>query len=180
MLSTIQRRRGFVTDQKLRLGTQRTGNRDALALPARKLVRVFRHVQSAQTDRLQKLGNPHLERGRVCDQTMLGDRLTHNILHGPARIQTGIRVLKDHLDAPAQLRSLWRIQRGMHVLAIKAQATARGLVQAHQQSGHRALAAARLANQRQRFAFFNVEAHTVNRVQQQSRLAFEYPVQPGW
>ena len=38
------------------------------------------------------------------DQAVLLQRLADDVLHHPARVQAGVRILEDHLDAPAQLR----------------------------------------------------------------------------
>ena len=110
---------------------------------------------------------------------MLAERFADDGLDGPARVQAGVRVLEDHLDAPAHGLGIGALEGGMRVLAIKSEAAARGLVQAHQQASHRALATAGLAHQGQGFAFFDLETHAIDRVQQRARLALDHTVEPG-
>ena len=141
-------------------------------------MRVFGHVQRAQAHRLQQLADALFQLLRVGNQAMLGERLAHNVLHDPARVQRRIRVLKNHLDATPQAQALRRLEGGVRVLPVKRQAAARGRVQAHQQLGHRAFAAAGFAHQRQRFAFFDVEAHAVYCVQEDFGFALQNAVQP--
>ena len=59
----IQRAGGFVADQEVRLGGQRAGDRDALALAAAELVGVFQAVSGGQAD-LGEEGGDALGDGR--------------------------------------------------------------------------------------------------------------------
>ena len=80
------------------------GDGDALALPARELVRVLHHVQRRQAHGLEQLTHACFQLGLVGDQAMLLERLADDVFHQPARVQAGIRVLENHLDAPAHGR----------------------------------------------------------------------------
>ena len=170
----VQRRGRLVAHQEFRLGRQRPRDRDALALAAGELVRVLRHVQRRQPHRLRAARRPAppAARSSVMMPCSFSGSPTMSS-HDPARIQAGVRVLEDHLDAPAQLAALRRLERRMRILPVEGQAAARGLVQPHQQPRDRALAAARLAHQRQRLALGDLEAHAVDRVQQLARPAFD-------
>ena len=174
----IQRRRGLITHQKIRLRGQRARDRDALTLAARELVRVFGHVQRAQADRLEQLADPLFEFLGIGDEAMLGQRLAHNVLHDPAWVQRRVRVLEDHLDAPTQPQALRRLEGGMRVLPVKRQPAPRRRVQAHQQFGNGTLATARFAHQRQCFAFFNVKTHAVYGMKENFGFALQNAIQP--
>ena len=56
----IERTDRFVGDDQLRRGDQRAGDRDALALATRELMRVFAGVGRAQADRVEHLADPRL------------------------------------------------------------------------------------------------------------------------
>jgi len=53
----VERGHGFVEHHKIRLQRERTGDADALALPARQLVRVSCRVFRAEADEIQQLGH---------------------------------------------------------------------------------------------------------------------------
>ncbi len=175
----IQGRGRLVAHQELRLRGERAGDRDPLALAAGKLVRVLGHVQRRQADRLQQAADARFQFRFIRDDAVLHQRFADDVLHDPARVQAGVRILEDHLDTPAQLAAVGGLERGVGVLAVEGEAAAGRPVQAHQQLGHRALAAAGLADQGQRLAARDVEAHAVDRVEQLARLALDHPVQPG-
>ena len=174
----IQRRGGLVTDQKFGRGGQGTGNRDALALPTRELVRVLAQIGRAQTHRLQQAHHRILRSGAAGGETVLKQRLSDHIAHRPARVEAGIGVLKNHLDAPAQSQGVAPGKRGVRVLAVKLHLAPAGLVQTHQQTRHRAFAAARLAHQGHGFAAWDGKVNPIDRVQPLTRLALEHAVEP--
>ena len=63
----------------------------------------FVHVGGGQADRLQQLADAlPCSAAVVGDQAVLAQRLADDVLHHPARVQARVRVLEDHLDAPAQ------------------------------------------------------------------------------
>jgi len=167
----IQGAGGFVADQKVGLGGQGAGNRDALTLAARELVRVFHPVQRRQAHRLQQAIDPLAQGLRRGFDAVFAQGLGHDVLDLPARVEAGVGVLKNHLDAAAQLATLRGLEGGVRVLPVKFKATACGCVQAHQQAGHRAFAAARFAHQGQRLTTGNVKRHAVHGMQQLARLA---------
>ena len=98
--------------------------------------------------------------------------LAHNVFHGPPRIEAGIRVLENHLNALAHGLGIARLKSRVRILSIKGQTAACGLIQAHQQARHRAFAATRFAHQSQSFAALNFKAHAIHRFQQLARFAF--------
>ena len=122
---------------------------------------------------------PLLLRRAALHRAVLAHRLGNDVAHLPARVEAGVGVLKDHLDALAQLQRALAagLEDGVRVLPVEVEAAARGLVQAHQQARGGALAAARLAHQRQRLALLDGEGGIVHRVQQLARLALQNAVE---
>jgi hypothetical protein len=101
----VERRDGLVQDQELRVERERAGDADALALPARELVREAVRVLRAEADRPQQLVDAPLAlRARVMavDPQRLGD----DVAHGHARVERGVRVLEDDLHLPPDLTHL--------------------------------------------------------------------------
>ncbi len=175
----VQRGRGLVADQEFGLRGQRPRDRDALALPAGELVRKLLHVGTGQPHRQQQLADLGAQTRGVAEQTVLAQRLADDVQHLPARVEAGIRVLEDHLHAPAQGAQIGgRRLEHPRVLAVEEDCAAGGFVQAHQQPRHRALAAAGFTDQRQRLALVDAEADAVDRVHELPRLALEHAVQP--
>ena len=85
-------------------------------------------------------------------------RLGQDLAHGHARIERGVGILEDDLHVPAQPAQRILAEVG-DFLALEAHGARRRVHQAqHQTSGGR-LAAARLADQRQRLAAGDLEAH---------------------
>ena len=138
----IERRGWLITHQKLGCGGQGAGYRDALALSTRELVWVLDHIERRQAHRLEQLGHTGLELFGIADQAVLFERFTNDVVHRPARVQAGVGVLENHLNALAHGLGMVRLESRVGVLPVKGQAAACGLVQAHQQAGHRAFAAA--------------------------------------
>ena len=100
-------------------------------------------------------------------------------LHLPARIQARVRILEDHLHAPAHRAPARALPRGAGVDAVEDDPAARRRVQADEQARDRALAAARFADQRQRLAALDREADVVDRMDELPRLALDHAVEPG-
>ncbi len=90
----------LVGDDELRLDRKRAGNADPLALPAGELVRKTPRVLGRETDERQELGDPFpASDSRV--ESVRGHRFVQRIADAPARVQAGVRVLKDDLKATA-------------------------------------------------------------------------------
>ena len=138
----IECRRGFVTHQEFGLRGQGAGDGNTLALATRKLVWVLAHVQGRQAHGLQQFTHPGFQGGLVRQDAVLTQGFTNDVLHDPARVQAGVRVLEDHLDAAAQLAAFRRFEGGMGVLPVELEATACGAIQADQKARHGAFATA--------------------------------------
>ena len=98
----VERRRGLVANQELGLRGQRARDRNALALAARELVRELVDIARSQAHRRQQLGHAGTLLAIVGDDAVLANRFGHDVEHLPARIQACVRILEDHLHAPAQ------------------------------------------------------------------------------
>ena len=158
----VQRRHRFVGDHHLGVERQRAGNRDALALPARKLMRVAVRRLGGQAHLFQQPA--HTLFGLVGRHQLVDEqRLHHRIAHRQARVERGIRVLEHELDVTPQ-----RLQRGAFqrrdVAAGHFHPTALVRDQPRQRTAGGALAAARLTHQRQRFAGLQLEADLLDRM----------------
>ena len=95
----VQRRGGLVQQQDARLQDQRTGNRHALALATRQLVRVAVTVAGVQPHLGQDGVHPVGHIRHAVDTQGLGQRGEH----GVAWMQGTIRVLEHHLHLAAAL-----------------------------------------------------------------------------
>ena len=89
---------------------------------------------------------------------MLEQGLGDDVAHRPARIETGIGILKNHLDSLIQ-----RASDGV-VSTVKQHAPFGWRMQTDQEPGQCALAATRFANDCERCATGDRKAHVVDRV----------------
>src|SRR5262249_34656327 len=142
-------------------------DRDALTLPAGELERTLAALQlgiEADVDHhgvdlllLLLLG------ADLPDLQTLGDE----VLDLPARVQRRDRVLEDHVHAGADAPEL--LTRELRdVLALELHRAAVGPRQLHDRLAGRRLPAAGLADESERLAFADVEAHVGNRVHLQT------------
>src|SRR5690606_36080861 len=76
---------------------------DALALTAREFMRVAAHRAGVEPHPAQQIGDAVLDLGTVPRKAQRANGLGDDIADPPARIEARIRVLEDHLDAPAAL-----------------------------------------------------------------------------
>jgi hypothetical protein len=164
----VQRGRGLVRDQQLRVAGQRHGDDNALAQAARELVRVVvdplrgpRHPDQAK--HLER-ARPRLRGRRLAVQP---HRFADLLADGHRRVQRGHRILVDHRDLVApDILHLPAVQRDQ--VGAAEQDAARGDAPGSGQQPHDgqpggALAAARLADQTDAFAVADGEAHAVDR-----------------
>src|SRR5262249_22192641 len=102
----------------------------------------------------------------VVDLERLGDRGAD----GHARVQGRVRVLEDHLHVPAQ-RPERALRQPLDRLPVEDDAPRRRLVQPKQSATERRLAAARLADEAQRLARLDGEAHVLDGAEDRPTLA---------
>ena len=117
--------------------------------------------------------------GLVLGETEGADRLGDDVEHAPARIEAGIRVLEDHLHAPAECGHVGAAARAGHVVAVELDRARGRRIEADHQARHRRLAAARFAHQREGLALGDLEVDAVDRLHDLARPALERAHQPG-
>ena len=155
----VERRDRLVAHEPRGLGCERAGDRDALALPARELVRI------AVPEALRGRESGVLERARGA-QDALGarhalhaQRLLHELAHLHARVERLVRILEHHLQLLAQRAQATAIEGG----ALEAQLTAARLLETEQRARERRLAAARLADDAEHLVPAPLEVDAVER-----------------
>src|SRR5690606_17583040 len=98
----VEGRGRLVAGEELRLRRQSSRDADALALPAGELVRILARVRGVEADEAQQLARAMLDLGLVLRKPEGTNGIGDDASHAPARVEAGVRVLEDHLDAPAQ------------------------------------------------------------------------------
>ena len=144
----IQRAGRFVEHDDVRIGRESPGDGDALALAAGKLVREEPGLIRAQAHGLhepQYLAAALFPRADVEKLHRLADDVP-----GPAaRVQGGIRILKDELAPPPEGGQGVAVQ-GEDAFPVEQDVAGGGLHKAHDPPGHGGLAAARPRQQQER------------------------------
>ena len=166
----VECRHGFVADDELRAHRERTSDADSLALATRELVRVAAHVVGAQAHRLEQLDDARFELLPRLRQLVDDQRLADDRAHRHARIQRRVRILEDDLHV-ARERTQLVFARPRDALAFEPDLARGRLDQAQDAAPRRALAAARFADNAERFAGGQIEAHAVDRMNLLDRAA---------
>jgi hypothetical protein len=161
------------------VGGERPGDGDALALATGELVREFLAVVRVQPDQGQELAHPVHDLALALDEVEGADRLRHDPVDPPARVQRRVRVLEDHLDTAAQLLARGGLGGIRHGHAVDGHLAARGGQQAHHHAGHRGFPRAGFTDQREGLAFRDVEGDAVDGFQVLLLAALQHPVEPG-
>ena len=165
----VERGRGLVRDQQLRLAGERHRDHDALAKSPRQLMGVIAHAfaRPGHADHVERLGRAR-HRRRLGDVAMDADRLGDLATDGHRRVERGHRVLEDHADVvAADLADLLLADRN-EVAAVQSDLAAGDEPAPRQQAhdrhrGHR-LAAAGLADDAHGLSGLDVEAEAVDGV----------------
>ena len=175
----IERRSRFVTDDELGVRGQRTCNRNALPHAPRELVRIMAAVDRIEANEHQELADLVRDIGVRCGEPKSTDWFGDDIERAPARIQTGVGILKNHLDAPTQLAPFGCMLRVMHRNAVDRHLTRRGRHQTDHHARDRRLAGAGFADQGERLAGIDGKTDIGDGSQKLPRQAFERPIEPG-
>jgi hypothetical protein len=129
------------------LGRQRPRDGNALALAAGEFVRITRRETRLQPDQSQQLGDTVVAPfGR--HDVVQGERFGEQLLHGHARIERGVRVLKDDLHLAPERSQLLLIE-GENIATVEAQLARGRLDQPQNEASDGGFAAAGFADQRQ-------------------------------
>ena len=164
----VERGDGLVAHDEVGLGGERAGDADALALPAGELMRPAVDSVARQPHLVHQLGNARVQVARGTRQAEIADRLGEDVAHAHARVQTRERILEHDLHAPAQ-----RTQGGggevVDAAAVEHHLTGRDVEQPQDRAPDRRLAAAALADERERLAARDREGDAVDRVDEGAR-----------
>src|SRR6185503_7830409 len=140
---------------------ERARQPDALTLSAAELMRVSRELRWIQAHQLEQLAHarPSLgaRSGLVDDE-----RLFDDVADAHTRVERRIGILKDDLHVLARLAHAGA-REGEHVLSFEAHFAGRGLDQPEDAAPGGRLAAARLADETERFPLVDAEAHAIDR-----------------
>src|SRR5262249_6171017 len=125
------------------------------------------HLRAAQSHALEQCGHP-LAPLSPRQRFVNLEGLTDDIAGALARIERRERVLENDLQLPA-VRPEFGLAEARDVMAVEPDGPSRRLDQAHDGAPHRGLAAARLADEPQRLAGADREAHAVHGVDDAGR-----------
>ena len=148
------------------LARERAGDRNPLPLAARELVRVLVAIGGGEADLRQQRVDARANGAPAAHEPLRADRLGDDVDDAPARIEARIRILEDHLQLAAQRLVAPAGRECGDVRAVVTDRARREAIEAHDQTRHRRFAAARFADEAERLAAPDVEAHVVDRVQQ--------------
>src|SRR5262249_17674479 len=121
------------------------------------------HVLGLQADRLEQFYDPIMKLLSRARELMDGQCLADDSTHRHAWIKRGEWVLKDYLHIATECSERSSIERG-HVLAFEPYLTRGRLDQPQDASSRRRLATAGFADEAERLAGINIEAHMVDGV----------------
>ena len=164
----IERAHGLVGHDEAGAGDECARNRNALALAARKLVRVFVQVGAAQAHLRQHLRGLLALLG-AAGSTLGLQGLGDDALHGVVWVQRAIGVLEHHLKVAPRVAQLGGGQ-AVQVAAQQVHRAAGGRVERHHQPGQRGFARARFTHDAQAAARRHGEIHALQRLHLLRRL----------
>ncbi len=158
----IERGSRLVADNELGLGCQRAGDRNALALPAGKFVRVLPAIVGMQADQGEKFADAAFYIALALDQVEGADRFGDDGIDPQARIEAGVGILENHLDAAAQMLARLQLPGVAHRNAVDDNFARCRRQQADDHPGDGGLARAGFADQRESLAFGDIEGDAVD------------------
>ncbi len=136
----VERRHKLIGNDDVGLDSKRPGNADALALAARKLMRITTRSILRQAHEFQELGDAA---GNIGGRSHLVDaqRLADDLLHRHAWIERAVGVLKDHLDTAVEAAPIACLEM-RDVLTFETNSTFIRIEQSHEAACKGGLAAA--------------------------------------
>ena len=159
----IQRRHRLIAHDKLRVYRQRSGHADALAPSAVQFVGVGIGHPFGQTHGIHQLRHPAVAVLTVGIQVVYLHGIGDQIRHAHARIQAGIRVLKNHAHFREAIPAA--ASHGCHILSAKQHLSSGRLVQTDDCASQSALAASGFAHHTQRLPLKYLQIDTVHRME---------------
>ncbi len=158
----VERGPRLVADDEVRIGGKRPGDADALPLAAGELVRVAVGEVGVEADRLQQF--LHALGALVLGHQLVDlHRLGHDVAHGHAWVQRGVRILEDHLQVAPHLPHLGAVERGQ-VAAVEDDVAFGRLVELQDGASRGRFTAPRFADEAQRLAALDGEGNAVDRL----------------
>src|SRR5699024_5257180 len=95
-----------VTDEDVGGQRQRTGDPDALALPAGELEGEAVEMIRVEPDQLDQFADPGVPLRSGQESSVDLEWLPQQLAHGPTRVERGVRILQDDLHPAAQLSQI--------------------------------------------------------------------------
>ncbi len=175
----VERRGRLVAHQELRMARQRAGDRDALALAAGEFVRILASVGRRQPHLAQALADLVLEVGLVPGRpkARIGSATMSNTRQRGLRLAYGSWKIICMRRRSAAMSA--RLRGPAMSLPSNSIEPAGRRIEADHQAGHRRLAAARFAHQREGLALGDLDVDAVDRLHDLARPAFQRAHQPG-
>src|SRR3990172_7181655 len=150
----------LVADNEGWLQSQRARDPNTRALSAGEFVRVTAGENRIKIDYFKQMSDALLDLLAGC-RAVDHKRLAHDLFHGHARIQAGIRILEDHLHLAAHLAHAFALQMDQ-VDSLKVNLTSRGPVELQYRAASGGFAAARFAHQAKRLAAFYIKGNAIH------------------
>ncbi len=156
----VQRRHGLVGDHQRRAQRNRPRNANPLPLTAAELVGITRQVRALESDQLEQFldAGPPLE---FRPEPMDDQRFLDDVADPHARVERGVRVLKDDLHV-APRRPQPRAREGEHVFVPEPDRAGGRFDQPEDAATGGALAATGLPDQTEHLSFVDRKAHIVD------------------
>ena len=156
----VERRDRLVEHEEVGLDHDRAGDGDPLPLATGKLVRVAVERRRGEPGAGQRASHPFEPLGRraqpVDDEAFFKDRADFH-----PGIERAVRILEDDLHPPPQPAHLGAAG-SQHVATVEPHTATRGLHQSQEAAADRGLTTAALANEPERAALLDREAHAVD------------------
>ncbi len=178
LYGNVQRRRRLIADDEFGFRRQRPRDSDPLPLAAGKFVGVLPAIVRVQADKAQQFADARLDVALALDQVEGADWLGHDGIDPEARVEACVRVLKDHLNAAAQLLTRLQLPDIAHRDAVDDDFARRRRQQSDDHPGNRGLSRTGFANQGKRLALPDVEGDAIDRLQEFQMAALKHPVEP--
>ena len=166
----VERRDRLVADEHLRVQRDAAGDADALPLATRELVGVAVDVLGVEPDEVEQLLDPLAAPTLRHDVLVDLERLSDDVADRHPGVERGVGVLEDDLDVATQPAHL-APGRAAPVGTLEDDLARGGLLEAHEQPAQRGLATAGLADDAERLALVQVEAHAVDGLDLADRAA---------
>src|SRR4029077_1602820 len=156
----------------------RPRDRDALPLPAGKLVWVFPAIVGMKADQAEQFANARANVAVALDQVEGADRFGDDGIDPKPRVEARIGVLKNHLDAAAQSPARRQLARARHRNGVNHDFARDRQQKSDDHPRHGGLSGAGFADECKGLTPRDVEGYAVDRLEEFQMTAFEHPIEP--